>query len=424
VSLLYQNNPDDLRFIRVDPKRVELPIYNGIAHLLTPVITDVDKTINALKWCLNEMDRRFDVLSKVGKRNIQSYNEVTNGKHEKMPYIVFIIDELADLMVASAREVEGAVIRLAQMARAVGIHLILATQRPSVDVITGLIKANMPARVAFSVASSVDSRTILDSLGAEKLLGSGDMLFITAELSKPKRIQGAFVGDHEIKKIVRYIKENGGDTNYIDGITERQRVKGMGAAGYDSGGGDDDPLLEEAKEVVINMGRASTSLLQRRLSVGYSRAAKLIDLLEENGVVGPANGSKPREIMVSREQYEGLINQGVSGVSLHNRDEAQAPDEYLPGDEEEDDEEDDSGDDHGDEGDKSGGVNEHKQQNAKKIKYTAEEIKEVDDLHDDGEIEGDVLEKISEKSKKDESKNIKENLLPADDDDDGRYFSR
>ncbi|MDD4610546.1 MAG: DNA translocase FtsK 4TM domain-containing protein, partial [Patescibacteria group bacterium] len=182
VSLLYQNNPDDLRFIMVDPKRVELPVYNGISHLLTPVITDVPKTINALKWCLNEMDRRFEILSKTGKRNIQSYNEKMNG-NGKMPYIVFVIDELADLMVAAGRDIEGSVIRLAQMARSVVIHLILATQRPSVDVITGLIKENMPARIAFSVASGVDSKTILDSLGAEKLLGQGDMLFVTAEIS-------------------------------------------------------------------------------------------------------------------------------------------------------------------------------------------------------------------------------------------------
>ena len=431
VSLLYQNNPDDLRFIMVDPKRVELPIYNGIPHLLTPVITNVDKTINALKWCLNEMDRRFDELAKYGKRNIQSYNESANGKYEKMPYIVFIIDELADLMVVAARDVEGAVIRLAQMARAVGIHLILATQRPSVDVITGLIKANMPARIAFSVASSIDSRTILDSLGAEKLLGSGDMLFVTAELSKPKRIQGAFVGDNEIKKIVRYIKENGGEPNYIEGITDRQKVKGLAGGGMSGGGdADSDDLFEEAKEVVINMGRASTSLLQRRLSVGYSRAAKLIDLLEENGIVGPGNGSKPREILVSKDQYEGLINQGVSGMPLHERDEAVAPDEYLAGgddESDEDDEEEDDGDMPPDD------VIEVKKE------YSAENIKEVDDLHDDNEKAEDVLEKIAVKKerkpkapKPEKPVSVNGEMAVAsaeekpglDDDDDGMYFSR
>ncbi|MFA6106408.1 MAG: DNA translocase FtsK [Patescibacteria group bacterium] len=452
VSLLYQNNPDDLRFIMVDPKRVELPIYNGIPHLLTPVITDVDKTINALKWCLNEMDRRFDILSKVGKRNIQSYNEsMNNGKKngktglEKMPYIIFIIDELADLMVVSAREVETAVIRLAQMARAVGIHLVLATQRPSVDVITGLIKANMPARIAFSVASSVDSRTILDSLGAEKLLGSGDMLFVTAELSKPKRIQGAFVSDNEIKKIVRYIKENGGEANYIEGITERQKVRGLGGVGMSGGDADSDDLFEEAKEIVINMGRASTSLLQRRLSVGYSRAAKLIDLLEENGIVGPGNGSKPREILVSKEQYEGMIETGVSGVSLHNRDEAVAPDEYLPvgtadidrGSDDADDEgdEEDEDDKTDDEPDNEDGEGDRKKSAKKKNEYSEEDIKEVDDFHDDEEKAEDVLEKIAEK-KSGRRKVKKETIAdfggetadaasaPADDDDDGMYFAR
>jgi len=326
VSLLYQNNPDDLRFIMVDPKRVELPVYNGIPHLLTPVITNVNKTINALRWCLNEMDRRFETLSKYGKRNIQAYNA---SARVKMPYIIFIIDELADLMVAAARDIEAGVIRLAQMARAVGIHLILATQRPSVDVITGLIKANMPARIAFSVASGVDSRTILDSLGAEKLLGQGDMLFITAEISKPKRLQAAYVSDKEIKRIVNYIKERAREPNYIEGITDRQKVRGVAGVGFDGGGYDEDELFAEAKEIVINMGRASASLLQRRLSIGYARAARLLDMLEGAGIVGPANGAKPREILISKEQYQANLEQGVSGVGLHDREETEEPEEYL-----------------------------------------------------------------------------------------------
>lgn len=347
VSLLYQNNPDDLRFIMVDPKRVELLVYNGIPHLLTPVITDVGKTINALKWCLNEMDRRFELLSKHGRRNIEDYNKSLKNGNDKIPYIVFIIDELADLMVAAARDIEAGIIRLAQMSRAVGIHLVLATQRPSVDIITGLIKANMPARIAFSVASSVDSRTILDTMGAEKLLGRGDMLFITAELSKPKRIQGAFVSDNEIRKIVRYIKENGGGTNYNEGIVERQKVRGFSGFGLNDSGNDNDELLEEAKETVINMGKASASLLQRRLSIGYARAARLLDLLEEAGVVGPGQGAKPREILISREQYDNMINQAVSGVNLHKQEEAEAPDEYL--EEDDDDDEEEEGEEEGDE---------------------------------------------------------------------------
>jgi len=331
VSLLYQNNPDDLRFIMVDPKRVELPVYNGIPHLLTPVITEVSKTINALKWCLNEMDRRFEALARSGKRNIMNYNET--GR-DKMPIIVFIIDELADLMVASGRDVEASVIRLAQMARAVGIHLILATQRPSVDVITGLIKANMPARAAFSVASGIDSRTILDSLGAEKLLGRGDMLFTTAEISKPRRLQGAFVSDNEIRRIVNYIKDSGGEAQYLEGITDRQKVHGIAGVGLDGRTDDSDELLEQAKELIINSGKASASYLQRRLSIGYARAARLLDFLEEAGVIGPGFGSKPREVLISREQYDSMMNQGISGVPLHEREEAEAPEEYLEEEEE------------------------------------------------------------------------------------------
>src|SRR3989339_719776 len=331
VSLLYQNNPDDLRFIMVDPKRVELPVYNGIPHLLTPVITDVNKTINALKWCLNEMDRRFDILSKCHKRNIQTYNE---SAKVKMPYVVFIIDELADLMVAAAKDIEAGVIRLAQMARAVGIHLVLATQRPSVDVITGLIKANMPARIAFSVASGTDSRTILDSLGAEKLLGRGDMLFINAEISKPKRLQGAFVDDDEIKKIVTFIKKRSRGHEYLDGVTERQKVKGVGGFGMGDSGDDFDDLFEEAKEIIINQGKASATLLQRRLSVGYARAARILDELEQAGIVGRSNGAKGREILISKEQYAATEAQGISGVSLHSREDSKAPDSYLETEEE------------------------------------------------------------------------------------------
>jgi len=324
ISLLYQNNPEDLRFIMVDPKRVELPAYNGIPHLLVPVITDVSKTINALKWCLNEMNSRYDTLNKSGKKNIQSYN--ADGK-EKMPYIIFVIDELADFMMTAGKEMEAAIIRLAQMSRAVGIHLILATQRPSVDVITGLIKANIPARIAFSVTSIVDSKTILDMSGAEKLLGQGDMLLSTSELSKPKRIQGAYVTDDEINDVINYIKEKSGEPEYLDGVTDRQKVGGVAGVGMDGNYGDEDELMEQAKEVIIAAGRASTSLLQRRLSIGYGRAAKILDMLEEHGFIGPSNGSKPREVLVSKEQYE---NSGaISGMPVHSRTESHAPASYL-----------------------------------------------------------------------------------------------
>lgn len=322
ISLLYQNNPEDLRFIMVDPKRVELPVYNGIPHLLVPVITEVSKTINSLKWCLNEMNNRYDLLNKSGKKNIQSYNATAS---EKLPYIVFIIDELADFMMTAGKEMEAAIIRLAQMSRAVGIHLILATQRPSVDVITGLIKANIPARIAFSVASVVDSKTILDMSGAEKLLGQGDMLLSTAELSKPKRIQGAYVSDEEINDIVNYIKERSGEAEYLEGVTDRQKVGGIAGVGLDGNYGDEDELIAEAREIIMNAGRASTSLLQRRLSIGYGRAAKILDSLEEQGFVGSSNGSKPREVLVSKEQF----SLGVAGVSLHDKKISNIPDSYL-----------------------------------------------------------------------------------------------
>jgi len=326
ISLLYQNNPSDLRFIMVDPKRVELPVYNGIPHLLVPVITDVAKTINALKWCLNEMNSRYDTLNKSGKKNIQSYNN--DNPQDKMPYIIFIIDELADFMMTAGKEMEAAIIRLAQMSRAVGIHLILATQRPSVDVITGLIKANIPARIAFSVTSMVDSKTILDMSGAEKLLGQGDMLLSTAELSKPKRIQGAYVSDEEINDVINYIKEKSGEPEYLDGVTNRQKVGGVAGVGLDGNYGDEDELMEQAKEIILAADRASTSLLQRRLSIGYGRAAKILDMLEENGFIGPSNGSKPREVLVSREQYES--GGAISAMPVHSRATTNAPATYLP----------------------------------------------------------------------------------------------
>lgn len=297
ASLIYQNSPDDLKFIMVDPKRVELSVYNGIPHLLTPVITDVEKTVNALKWAVTEMDRRYEVLARAGKRSIESYNSSVS-EEDKMPYIVFMIDELADLMSVAAQSVEAAIVRLAQMSRAVGIHLVLATQRPSVNVITGLIKANMPARIAFSVTSLTDSRTILDFSGAEKLLGRGDMLYIDSQLSKPKRVQGAFLGDDEIENIVSYLKEKAGDTDYNNDVTDSQSAKGVpGMSG--GSGGDSDDLLPQAKEVILEAGKASASMLQRRLRVGYARAARILDILEAEGFIGPADGAKPRAVLAT-----------------------------------------------------------------------------------------------------------------------------
>ncbi|MEK7131731.1 MAG: DNA translocase FtsK, partial [Patescibacteria group bacterium] len=294
LSLLYQNTAATLRMIMVDPKRVELTMYNGIPHLLTPVITDAAKTVNALKWCINEMDRRFTLLADSGKNNIASYNKIAA---EPIPYIVFVIDELADLMAMAASEVEAGIIRLAQMARAIGIHLIVATQRPSMEVITGLMKANIPGRIAFSVPSLIDSRTILDCAGAEKLLGRGDMLFLTNELSHPKRIQGAFVSEEEMKRVIDHLK---GDEPpvYDESIVSRNNNSiGNGTINMFGGAGsDNDPLFDEAKKVVMESGKASASLLQRRMKVGYARAARLLDEMEEAGIVGPADGAKPREL--------------------------------------------------------------------------------------------------------------------------------
>jgi S-DNA-T family DNA segregation ATPase FtsK/SpoIIIE len=310
VSLLYQNQPSDLRFVMVDPKRVELTLYNGIPHLLTPVITDVPRTLNAFKWTVSEMERRYTILSKFGKRDIASYNVIAK---EKMPYLVFIIDELSDIMLTAGRDVEAYIVRLTQMARAVGIHLIIATQRPSVNVITGLIKANIPARIAFSVASNTDSRTILDKAGAEKLLGKGDMLFQDPSESEPRRIQGVYISDEEVKRISLALKENlEVPISYQDEIVNNENGHEVNVSDKTFGGigdvnGDDDPLYQQAVDIVYQTKKASASYLQRRLRIGFTRAARLIDLMEENGVVGPAQGAKPREIL-NDQIYGDTIN--------------------------------------------------------------------------------------------------------------------
>jgi len=298
LSLIYENSPDELKFILIDPKRVELSAYNGIPHLLTPVINDTDKIINALRWVVKEMHERYKLLQASGKRNIDSYNKAVIVN--RLPYIIVVVDEFAALMSLASKEVEAAIVSLAQMARAVGIHLVLATQRPSVDVITGLIKANITSRIAFAVASSMDSRTIIDTSGAEKLLGKGDMLFMTSEESKPRRIQGAYVSDEEIAAVVSFIKDKA-EPEYNDAITEKTSsgpVAGFGGEKFE------DELALEAKDIVLKAGKASATLLQRRLRIGYARAARLLDILEEMGIVGQAEGSKPREVLISREDLE------------------------------------------------------------------------------------------------------------------------
>lgn len=300
TSFLYRNPPEALRFILVDPKRVELSAYNDIPHLLTPVITDAKKTIQALRWAAKEMDRRYDELSTFQARDIISYNTrvAKTGEREILPYIVIIIDELADLMSVYPREVESAIIRLAQMARAVGIHLIVSTQRPSVDVITGLIKANITARIAFQVASQIDSRTVLDVAGAEKLLGNGDMLFLAGDTAKARRIQGAFISEQEVKRLVGFLREEMDAPEYDGNIFEMRLEGGRNSGGDFSDEEDSEPLYEDARAIVVEAGRASASYLQRRLRVGYARAARLLDLLEERGVIGPGEGAKPRDVLI------------------------------------------------------------------------------------------------------------------------------
>lgn len=321
ISLLYQNSPQTMRIILVDPKRVEFHVYRDIPHLLCPVILDSQKTINALKWLTSEMERRFEVLAEVHARDIGSFNEIAVREEEPLlPYIVVVIDELADLIAARGKEVEVYIVRLAQMARAVGIHLVVATQRPSVEVITGLIKANITSRVTFQVASQVDSRTVLDMAGAEKLLGAGDLLFLSAEIIKPKRIQGPYVSEKEVKRVVNYIKSQGAkffeeepeakQTELVEDLGSALEVKEGVSAGGEGFPLGDDSLYEEAKRVVLEAKKASASLLQRRLRIGYARAARLIDMLEEKGVVGPADGAKPREIISGSGEI--FINNNVS----------------------------------------------------------------------------------------------------------------
>jgi len=310
-SLLFRASPDELRLILIDPKRVELTGYNGIPHLMTPVIVEVDKILASLRWAMGEMDRRYKLFAEKGVRNIDSFNELSG--FQALPYIVILIDELADLMSYAPVEVEDAIARLAQMARATGIHLVVSTQRPSVDVITGLIKANIPCRIAFNVSSMIDSRVIIDMPGAEKLLGRGDMLYIPPEQAKPTRIQGAFVSDKEVKRLVDFLRTKNPPVEYTEEVISESLMFKKG--GPSTGEGGRDPLFAEAIRTICEHDKASASLLQRRLSVGYSRAARILDQLEAEGVVGRAEGSKPRDVLI-RNAEEFLNNSGQEEIAI------------------------------------------------------------------------------------------------------------
>ena len=310
TSIIYKAKPNEVKLLMVDPKVVELSVYNGIPHLLIPVVTDPKRAAGALAWAVQEMVNRYSLFASKGVRDVKGYNDAIEkeGGTGKLPQIVIIIDELADLMMVAAKDVEDAICRLAQMARAAGMHLVIATQRPSVDVITGIIKANIPSRIAFAVSSQVDSRTILDMVGAEKLLGKGDMLFYPSGASKPTRVQGAFVSDKEVEKIVDYLKSNGGEATYNEDIIESIEKANSTDKELEQMEDDDDtdPLLMEAIDTVVETGQASTSFIQRRFKVGYARAGRIIDQMEERGTISGYQGSKPREVLMTKERLEEL----------------------------------------------------------------------------------------------------------------------
>ena len=319
VSLLYKSSPEDVRFIMIDPKMVELAPYNGIPHLLIPVVTDPKKAAGALQWAVYEMMKRYRIFSEHGVKDLAGYNALakTDETLSRLPTVVVVIDELADLMLVAAKEVEESICRVAQMGRAAGMHLVIATQRPSADVITGLMKANIPSRIAFAVASSLESRIILDNAGAEKLVGRGDMLYAPLGEGKPTRVQGCFISAEEIERVVEFVKSNG-ETNYDDSViaqieqnvAEKEKGANKGAAPTEETEDEGDELLPAAVEVVLETGQASVSMLQRRLKLGYSRAARLVDQMEMRGIVGPFEGSKPRQLLITKEQWQELQMKG------------------------------------------------------------------------------------------------------------------
>ena len=338
ISLLYKASPEDVKLIMVDPKMVELGIYNGIPHLLIPVVTDPKKAAGSLQWAVTEMMRRYKAMSDAGVRDLESYNSIVEAEEEgtKLPQVVVIIDELADLMLVAAKEEEESICRIAQMGRAAGIHLIIATQRPSADVITGLMKANIPSRIAFAVASAMESRIILDTQGAEKLVGRGDMLYAPIGAGKPLRVQGCFVSDSEVESVATYVKDNFNttyDQQVMEEIERKAAQTGSGKAATVSDPEpsaaemDGDELLPAAVDVILETGQASVSMLQRRLKLGYARAARIVDEMEEKGIVGPFQGSKPRAILVTKEQWESMKAGGPTQMGFEDLEDTSVPDE-------------------------------------------------------------------------------------------------
>ena len=339
VSMLYKSTPEEVRFIMVDPKMVELAPYNGIPHLLIPVVTDPKKAAGALQWAVYEMMKRYKMFSGHNVKDLASYNKVaeTDETLKKLPSVVVVIDELADLMLVAAKEVEESICRVAQMGRAAGMHLVIATQRPSADVITGLMKANIPSRIAFAVASAMESRIILDTAGAEKLVGRGDMLYAPLGEGKPKRVQGCFISSEEIERVVNFVKENG-ETDYDESVIDKinaavaEKEKGSGKGGSNAApeqnaADEADELLPAAIDVVMETGQASVSMLQRRLKLGYSRAARIVDEMETRGIVGPFEGSKPRQLLITKEQWQELKMKGAYGATPPEAEELPPPDE-------------------------------------------------------------------------------------------------
>ena len=336
-SVLFRARPDEVKMILVDPKMVELGIYNGIPHLLIPVVTDPKKAAGSLQWAVTEMMRRYKAMSDAGVRDLESYNGIVEaeGEGQKLPQVVVIIDELADLMLVAAKEVEESICRIAQMGRAAGIHLIIATQRPSADVITGLMKANIPSRIAFAVASAMESRIILDTQGAEKLVGKGDMLYAPIGAGKPMRVQGCFVSDAEVEAVTSFVKENF-NTDYDQSVMEEIERKAVQAGNGKATVSDPEPsqdeldgdeMLPAAVDVILETGQASVSMLQRRLKLGYARAARIVDEMEEKGIVGPFQGSKPRSILITKEQWLAMKNGQTGQLSLSEFDDSPVPEE-------------------------------------------------------------------------------------------------